>query len=227
MPFTVHQFFDVIVRYNEAVWPAQWLLVALAVGLITVAFTKQPLAGRIVLGGLALLWLWTGAVYHLAFFSSINPAAKVFGAAFIAQAGLFAWAAARATPLAFQPGWSAAGVTGAVLLAYALVGYPLAGMLGGQSYPAMPTFGLPCPTTIFTLGLLLWARPRASWSLATVPLLWSVLGWTAAFQFGVLEDYGLGIAGLVTFAVLVFRSRPSAVREAARAAQPIGSGQAS
>lgn len=31
LPFTNEQFFTVFRRYNEAVWPAQWMLVGLAV----------------------------------------------------------------------------------------------------------------------------------------------------------------------------------------------------
>jgi hypothetical protein len=29
IPFSIDQFFDVFIRYNSAIWPAQWLLAAL------------------------------------------------------------------------------------------------------------------------------------------------------------------------------------------------------
>lgn len=74
--------------------------------------------------------------------------------------------------------------------------------------PAMPTFGLPCPTTIYTLGLLLWAeRPMPRW-LLTVPLAWSVLGASAARQLGVWEDLGLVAAGVLA-GLLVFMPQTS------------------
>jgi hypothetical protein len=39
-----------------------------------------------------------------------------------------------------------------------MVVYPLLGIRFGHSYPRAPLFGVaPCPTTIFTFGLLLWA----------------------------------------------------------------------
>jgi hypothetical protein len=84
------------------------------------------------------------------------------------------------------------------------VAYPLLGYAAGHRYPATPTFGLPCPTTIFTLGLLLWAdRPMPRWLLA-VPIAWSALGASAALQLGVPEDLGLVAAGVTSLALAVF-----------------------
>lgn len=42
------------------------------------------------------------------------------------------------------------------LVAYAMVIHPVIGILVGHTWPAMPMLGIaPCPTTIFTIGLLL------------------------------------------------------------------------
>src|SRR5690348_319817 len=91
-PFTAEQFFEVMRRYNEAVWPAQWALYLVALIAIAVAWGgRRRRAGRIASGILASLWLWTGAVYHLTFFRSINPGAILLGVVFIVQAMLFAW----------------------------------------------------------------------------------------------------------------------------------------
>jgi hypothetical protein len=56
---------------------------------------------------------------------------------------------------------------------------------------------VPCPTTILTDGLLLMsAGPR--WRLAAVvPLVWSVVGGSAAILFGVTPDYALLAGGAV------------------------------
>jgi hypothetical protein len=56
-------------------------------------------------------------------------------------------------------------------------------------------FGVPCPTTIFTAGILMLARPRI-WPLSVIPVLWSAIGGSAAFLFGVAADLVLPIAGL-------------------------------
>jgi Family of unknown function (DUF6064) len=58
----------------------------------------------------------------------------------------------------------------------------------------IPTFGLPCPTTIFTAGLLLLAPPHSR-SVAIVPIVWSLIGGSAAFVLGVTADYALPVAG--------------------------------
>ena len=227
VPFSIDQFFGVIGQYNRAVAPVQWLLVALALATVAVSFRRQAIAGRLVLSALAFLWLWMGAVFHLAFFARINPAARAFGVVFIIEAGLLAWVASRGTVPSFRPRWNVAGVTGGILLGYALAGYPLIGLLAGERYPALPTFGLPCPTTIFTFGLLLWTSPRARWSLAVIPLLWAALGWSAARQLGVVEDYGLLIAGVVTVALLTLAAlrRAPAVSSGARKGEIVGAGR--
>ena len=199
LPFTTREFFDVFGRYNAAVWPAQLLLYGIAV-LITANVIRQA-RPRLVLMLLAALWLWMGLVYHLTFFADINPAARVFGIAFIAQAGILLW---PARPRPFDRSGSGPRLerlAGKALVFYALLGYPLVGLLAGHSYPEAPTMGTPCPTTIFTLGVLLWMRDSPAWAFA-IPLLWSVVGTSAAVELSVPQDYGLAIAGVAGFVLL-------------------------
>jgi hypothetical protein len=73
-------------------------------------------------------------------------------------------------------------------------------------YPRQPTFGLPCPTAIFTIGVLLWARSRVHWSLLVVPAAWSVLGFSAVISFGVLEDAMLPVAGILGGALILWHN---------------------
>lgn len=81
LPFDVAQFFATFARYNEAVWPAQIILTGLAVAAVGLALRRSGVwSDRAVSGILALFWIWMGLVYHVAFFSAINPAATVFGA---------------------------------------------------------------------------------------------------------------------------------------------------
>jgi hypothetical protein len=59
-----------------------------------------------------------------------------------------------------------------------------------------PLFGVaPCPTTIFTLGMLLLSN--ASWRLFVIPLFWSAVGGSAALLLAVPQDYGLILAGAI------------------------------
>jgi hypothetical protein len=96
---------------------------------------------------------------------------------------------------------------GAAIVVYSLVLYPLIGYAAGHRYPEMPTFGVPCPTTIFTVGLLMFAAAPFPRSVLAVPVLWSAIGSVAAFQLGVVQDYGLSVAGLIALAVLLVPQR--------------------
>ena len=207
MPFTADQFFEVFRRYNDAVWPAQVIAVIDAFIAVGAALRGGRRASQLAAIVLAVLWLWMGAVYHLEFFSEINPAAFVFGAAFLAQAALLIWMGVVRDRLFFEPRMDVSGVIGAGLMVYALAIYPEIGNALGHSYPAAPTFGLPCPTTIFTFGLLLWSRPRVPLPLLLVPFLWAVIGSFAAAQLGVGEDAGLAVSAIVALPLLMRRTQ--------------------
>ncbi|MEP0822933.1 MAG: hypothetical protein HRF44_08785 [Ignavibacterium sp.] len=208
LPFSSSQFFDVFRSYNETLWPVQVLLVLIAAFSIVLSFHQIPRGDRINSSILAVLWIWMGLVYHLFFFSSINPVAVAFGSAFILQGLLFLWYGTAQHRIRFQGSLGLRGVTGILFVLYALVLYPLLGASLGHPYPQSPTFGLPCPTTIFTFGVLLWTTefPRR---LMIIPALWALIGFTAAFQLEVLEDVGLLVAGVAGTTLLAGRRRSS------------------
>lgn len=62
---------------------------------------------------------------------------------------------------------------------------------------------MPCPTTIYTFGLLFWAVRPIPRHLLVIPLLWSFIGSTAVFLLSVVQDLGLLVAGLLV--LLLFR----------------------
>lgn len=200
MPFTIGDFLEVFRRYNEAVWPAQWILVILALVAVVAALraSRPTRAPALILAG---LWLWMGIVYHLVFFRSINPAAVLFGVLFIVQAGIFVWLALREPATHFTMERDAAGALGGPVIVFALIIYPALGWLAGHRYPASPTFGLPCPTTLFTFGLLLWARPALPRRVFVIPVLWSLVATVGAFQLGMVEDFSLPLVAIIASAV--------------------------
>jgi hypothetical protein len=212
IPFTAAEFFDVFREYNEGVWPIQLLLMATGLVATVAAFRAGARAGRLVSGILAVLWLWMGAVYHISFFRVINPAAPLFGALFIVQGGLIAWLGAWKGKLTFGVRRDLRGVGAALLIVYALALYPMVSFMLGHRYPAAPTFGLPCPTTIFTLGLLLGARAPVPRSLVVIPALWAVVGTAAALELGVSEDFGLLVAGVIATPAVLLHGRREVVR---------------
>ena len=145
-----------------------------------------------------MMWAWNGIAYHLVFFNTINPAAPLFAALFVSQAVFFAISAVTAKGLRFETGLNFRSISGFAVIVYAMLIYPVLGTLAGHGLMTGPMFGVaPCPTTIFTVGLLLLARGGLAMRLAIIPLLWSLIGFSAALQLAIPEDFGLGLAGLV------------------------------
>jgi apolipoprotein N-acyltransferase len=203
LPFTIDQFLQVFRRYNEAVWPVQWLLAAIGVIAVVLALRDEPRARRWVSVLLAVLWGWMAIVYHIAFFADLSRAGIVFGVAFGVQGALFSWLAVRKRVTSYRPRSVAAMGIGTVLMAYALILYPVLGSLWGHRYPTSPTFGVPCPTTIFTLGLIVWAGASIPHRLLIVPFAWAIVGTSAAAYLGMAEDFGLLGAAILTAGTLV------------------------
>jgi hypothetical protein len=206
LPFSTEQFFEVIRNYNLSMWPVPVVLTTLAIVALALAWSRRAWAARAIWLVLALLWAWAGAVYHLAFFTRINPAAYGFGLLFLLGSAAFARPALIGSDLRFAPTRDANTLVGLAMIGYALVVYPIWSSLSGHAYPDLPTFGLPCPTTIFTIGMLAMVRGKRAWPLFIAPVLWALIGVQAAFLLSVLPDLGLGIAGLAG-AVLALRSR--------------------
>jgi hypothetical protein len=194
LPFTVEQFLSVFRAYNEAIWPAQYALVALAlIALLLVAFPRRW-SSAAVSGILAVLWLWVGIAYHLAFFARINPLAYFFGALSIAGGLVFGWVGIVRRRLEFRLQRNARSVAGASLLAFALAVYPAWAIHAGHNYPELPTFGLPCPVTLFTIGMLGFAVRPYRRVVLVAPLLWCLFGAQAAFLLAMTQDLGLLVA---------------------------------
>jgi hypothetical protein len=196
LPFSREQFFDVFAAYNEALWPYVLLLWATTV---IVLFSKRT--GLALNALLTFLWIWSAFAYHFAFFSTINPLAWFFGSLFLVQAGLFAWYGVVRHAAEVSPKSSILSVLSWGLTVYALL-YPAVGWLEGQEYPRLVTFGLPCPTTILTIGILLRnsARPRV---LTVLPLFWAFIGGSGAFLLVVYADWMLIAAGLILLVYII------------------------
>lgn len=197
MPFTPEQFFGVFRTYNEALWPAHIVLPALAVAAIGLIALQRSWSSVGVSAILAFLWGWTGLAYHLAFFTSINPLAYVFSGVSVAGAVVLVWQGIvrRTLEFSFARHWRT--VAGACLVVYALILYPAWSAYAGHRYPASPTFGLPCPTTIFTIGVLGFLVAPYPRSPFVAPVLWCMVGVQGAFLLDVPEDLGLLVAGVI------------------------------
>jgi drug/metabolite transporter (DMT)-like permease len=209
LPFTTEQFYGVFREYNEALWPAQVFLVGLAVIAVVLVFVPSRKSGVGVSAILAFLWAWLALAYHRPFFARINPLAYVFSCVSLVGALIFLWQGVVRGRLQFIWGGGMRAAVGVTLVVFALVVYPVWSCYAGHRYPTMPTFGLPCPTTIFTIGLLAFLAVPCPRSPFIVPVLWCFVGAQAAFLLGVPQDLGLIVAGAVGL-VLLARSKVSA-----------------
>lgn len=197
LPFTRDQFLGLLAAYNAAVAPLQLVLLAAGIAVVVLALRPTTWSHRVVAAVLAGLWLWMAVEYHWRFFRSINPAATVFAAAFLIEAALLAEHGVRRPRLRFRA-TAAPGAWALALLIYALAVYPALGWALGHRYPSAATFGLPCPTTIATLGLLVATETRPPLLLMVIPWAWTVVGTAAALTLGMREDFGLVVALVVS-----------------------------
>jgi hypothetical protein len=211
MPFTDSEFLDVFAAYNQAMWPAAAALWLASLAVVVAFIRSGSHAHRAVSALLAVHWVWSATVYHAAFFARINPAAWVFASMFLLQAALFVWFGMVRRRLRFSWRRSARHMLAGGLVAYALA-YPIINTADSLAYPRMPTFGVPCPTTILTAGMLLAAETLPG-SLVIVPVLWSIIGGSAAFLFGVKADLVLLLTGSFLAVRTVALSRRSSATE--------------
>ncbi len=204
LPFTQDAFFSLFGQYNAAFWPLALLFYFLAAISVALLFRASRWAALFISGTLAAMWAVNGIGYHWTFFREINPAAALFAAVFVVQAIALVVLPARSPGLRFVAEADARSVIGLLLILFAMVLYPLWGLAAGHAWPNMPAFGVaPCPTTIFTIGILLTGTWRVARWLLIVPGLWAAVGGSAAIFLGVPQDYALlaALALLVLFLV--------------------------
>jgi len=112
LPFAREEFLDLFAAYNAAVWPAVILLWVTSVLACVWLLSSRRRHDRWISGLLTVHWAWAAAVYHLAFFTRINPVARLFAAMFLVQAALFFWLGVVRRRLSFtsrRTTWTLAG----------------------------------------------------------------------------------------------------------------------
>lgn len=214
LPFTAEVFFSLFERYNAAIWPAQ--LIAYALGVLALLLSLKPLRGGdgIIAALLAASWLWTGVVYHMMYFATINWAAWSFGALFAIQGMLFAWTGTLRGRLGIRFRPNLYGWVGLSFVVFAMAVYPLIGWLAGHGWPRAPAFGVaPCPTAVFTLGMLLLTARRVPLHLTVIPVLWSLIAGAAAWPLNIPENLTLPLAGVCGISLILWKNRWLTLRE--------------
>lgn len=213
LPFTIEEFLNVIKSYNQSIFPAQIIFYLIGFYCVYLLFKSSKHRDKFINIVLSFFWLWIGIVYNLIFFTSINKAAYIFGLLFITQGILFLIFGVLKNDISYSYRKDLFGVVGLIFLSYALIIYPVLNFVLGHPYPYAPTFGLPCPTTIFTFGILLFVNNRISIGLLIIPVIWSIIGLSAAINLSIYEDFGLLIAGVLGFILILFsKNKPKPMK---------------
>jgi hypothetical protein len=207
LPFTSEDFLKVFEMYNQAIFPVQIVFNLLALLAIYAIVVGKQWTDKVVCAFLSFLWIWMGIMYHIVFFTAINKAAYLFGTLFIVEGCLILWQGVFRNKLSFHLSKNTYGILGFFLMLFALLIYPVLSYSLGHVYPANPTFGLPCPTTIFTFGVFLTTRKRIPMITLLIPILWALIGFSAAFSLGIKEDIALLLSGLIAFRLLIKRNK--------------------
>jgi hypothetical protein len=140
------------------------------------------------------------------FFSRINPAAWFFALMFVTQAFAFLWFGVLHNMLSFEWRGGMRRALASTFLGYSLA-YPGLVLVSGHVFPRAPAAAIPCPTTLFTAGLLLAASPPAPRSLFVIPIAWSIIGGSAALVLGMTPDLMLlAAAGLLAVSAKLRRT---------------------
>jgi hypothetical protein len=213
----VDDFFNTLQTYNETVYAITILTYLLGLLTIYLVSRRSNQASKGVSVILSFLWAWSGLIFHVLFFGPTNveflgmtmPGVWYFsGFLFILQSLLFITYGWVKSALFFSFDISPCSVVGAIFVIYAMLIYPLIGVLTGYTYPRYPLFGSsPCPVTIFTWGLLLWTNKKIPLRVSIVPFIWGIMGIMPVIVLGVYADIGLILTSIIGFPLILLHNR--------------------
>ncbi|MGA0609418.1 DUF6064 family protein [Caldimonas sp. KR1-144] len=172
--FSPRIYWRLFASINEAWWPTQLAVVALALGWLL----RAGRAHRIAAAALAAAWAFVAWAFHWQRFAAINWAAEACAFAFALQAALLAALCALELHASASPWRRRVGVA---LLLWALLGHPLLAPAFGRPWTQAEVFGFaPDPTAIATLGWLLLVQASGRLRAAL-----RIAGWLAALWLAV------------------------------------------
>jgi hypothetical protein len=208
--FSPRTYYRLIERHNEAVWPGQLIATAAGVGVVLLLRRGSRGGARVALGTLALLWAWVGWSFVWRRYATINWAAVWLGGLFAMEAILLGWLGTGLGTLRGAMRRDAPGVLGAILVAGALVLYPLLAPALGRGWHQAEVFGIvPDPTVLATLGLVLQldGPPLSRRALLVAPLLWCLVSGATLLAMGSPEAWIVLPATPLVLALSLVRGR--------------------
>jgi len=213
----VEDFFSTLQSYNEIVVPVAAFTFVLGMVAVFLASSKPKHSGQIISFILSFLWMWSGVVFFILFYGlqevvflnvTMPGVWYLSGVLWIIQSLVFLFVGVFKASLSFKLGSDRQSAVGAVMIVYAMIIYPLIGLLTGRTYPEYPIFGVaPCPVTIFTFGMLQWTDRKIPLFVAIIPLVWAFLGVMPVLALDVWADVGLILSGIIGFTLILVRNR--------------------
>ena len=206
----LNQFLAAFGRADTTAWPMQIVWYAAAVAMVGLAlWPARRWSSPLICALAAAYFAWIGIGYF-AWLSPDIGLSGVWAGVFTLQAVLLVVAGIARSDLVIRPRRDLSSGLGAVFIAYALIGYPLVGVLGGHALRVVPLFGVsPCATVTFFFGLLLWAVPPAPKYLLLMPLAWALNAAPHNMAIGVVVDYGMLVAAVIATGLIIWRDRAS------------------
>jgi hypothetical protein len=205
----LNEFLATFGRANAAAWPMQIVWYLAAVAMVGLVLWPVRRSSQLICALAAAYFAWIG----IAYFAWLMPGmhfSLLWAAVFTLQAVLLVVAGVVRSDLVIRPRKDLASVVGAVFIGYALILYPVIGLVGGHPLRTLPVFGLsPCASVVFFFGLLMWADPPVPKYLLLVPLAWSLGAAPPDLARGVVADYGMLVAALITAGLIIWRDRES------------------
>ena len=192
---------------NEAVWPAQPVVLVAAVMLALCFVLDRRPSGRWLGPVLGAAWFWTGWQFVALRYGTVNWVATTAAWGFYAEAALLAGLGLSGRIVFMQQGRGA--WLGLGLFAAALV-WPVLAPLDGRPWREAEVIALaPDPTAIATLGLLALAE-RSRWTalLCVAPVLWLAVSTLTLVTLGAWQGWAVLVAllaGLAAWATPLVR----------------------
>ena len=205
--FSPRVYYRLIELHNEALWPLQVAAAGTGIAVLFAALRGGPAASRVAFAILGALWMWIAWSYLWERYASINWAVAYAAPLFAAQGLALLWCGAIRDKLRLPPVMGLASAAAAVLLATAVIAYPLIAPLMGRPWTAAETFGIfPEPTALATLAVLA-CVPRGGALLVVIPLLWCALASEVLWLLGSPDFFIPATAALAAVLLAILRRR--------------------
>lgn len=200
-----NDWWQVMIHYAEAIFPLQWVLYALGLGVVA-AFLLLPrkTGSRVVNLYLGLTHVWIGVFFFVVLGKGFHPPMNYSqGFLFVSLGVLFLLDAFREQPryrLPNKPVWRGLwlALVGVVFL------YPLVGLVQGRPVTEWIFPGTyPCPTAALALAFLIPSLPKQNKWAHILLLVWAIPfpPMVQIPQYGVYEDMILFGMGLISMGV--------------------------